>query len=48
MSGGGISTITRSAGVMFSRASILRRNRKSTAKRLGIATRLPLRSAKFW
>ncbi len=37
-----------SLGVMFSCASILRRNRKSTAKRLGMATRLPMRSRNFW
>jgi hypothetical protein len=41
MSGGAISTISSSSGVMPSCASILRRNRKSTAKRLGMATRLP-------
>ena len=48
MSGGGISTISMSAGVMFSCASILRRNRKSTAKRLGIAMRLPASCLNCW
>ena len=47
MSGGGISTISMSLGVMPSCASILRRKRKSTANRLGIATRLPVRSLNF-
>ena len=48
MSGGAISTIWMSLGVMPSRVSILRRNRKSTAKRLGMAIRLPARSLKRW
>src|SRR6202011_1580035 len=42
MSGGAISTIWMSLGVIFSRASIFLKNRKSTAKRLGIAIRLPV------
>jgi hypothetical protein len=46
MSAGAISTIWTSLAVMPSCASILRRNRKSTAKRLGIAMRLPARSLK--
>jgi hypothetical protein len=31
-----------SAGVMFSRANIFRKNKKSTAKRLGMAICLPV------
>src|SRR6185369_11076491 len=46
MSGGAISTTSTSFGVMPSCASILRRKRKSTANRLGIAIRLPARSRK--
>ena len=48
MSRGAISTILTSLGVMFSRASIFLRNRKSTAKRLGIATDLPVSCLKLW
>ena len=48
MSGGGISTISSSSTRMFSSASMRRRNRKSTAKRLGLAMRLPASWRKFW
>src|ERR1700728_2213802 len=37
-----------SPGVMFSRANIFLKNRKSTAKRLGIAIRLPVSCLKVW
>ena len=40
--------ISMSSGVMPSCASIFRRNRKSTAKRLGIAIRFPLSCRKCW
>jgi hypothetical protein len=48
MSGGGISTISSSSTFIDSCASILRRKRKSTAKRLGIAMRLPFRLWNVW
>jgi len=48
MSGGGISTISMSLGVMPSCASIFRRNRKSTANRLGTAILFPLNCRKRW
>ena len=47
MSGGAISTIFTSFSDMPSLASILRRKRKSTAKRLGMAICLPARSWNF-